>query len=141
MGDRFYKQQMDYYNIKSAYELGQLHRGEITKRDKAPVVRDKATGQPRRLLKADVIQMVNKLLPKEVPKGLEALTVNDLQDLVAALNNANGEYFESTTAVGRTKKPYIEEIRHRLDLPGDFKLDLTKLTIATLKLLINSIKG
>jgi hypothetical protein len=138
MSERFYRQQMEYFSIKSVYELGQLHRGEITKRGKQPTM-NSSDGTKRQVFKADVIVLVNKYFQEEVT-GLEKLTVAELNDLLSAL--AFHQEYECTDIiphkeiVSRTKQPYIDYIECTLALPQSYYLNITKLTIATLKQLL-----
>lgn len=128
MSERFYRQQMDYFKIKSVHELGLLHSGEITKREKVTV-------SSKRVTKADIETLINNYFDKNV-SGLTSLTLNNMNDLLAAVS-----YYKENTDLeeipelpsARTKKPYIEVLLEILALPKAYQLDLTKLTIASLK--------
>ena len=144
MSERYYKQQMDHFNIKSVAELGQFHRGEIVKRGKRSTTvtpQAKAESTPRRL-KADVLNDVNKFFQEPIPL-LKALTVPELENLEKAIKFHRESYgvteIPHNPIESRTKAPYIQEVLSILALPPEYTLDLTKLTVAGLKDLIQQL--
>jgi len=139
MSERFYRQQMEHFNITSVYELGLLHEGKLKKAGKRQTTK-LPDGTVKAVLKADVVIIINNYFYEEVT-GLDKLTMKSLNDLSAALcYSKETQGFKETDlsfeAFGRIKKPYIETIISWLALPETYTLDLTKLTVKTLKQLI-----
>lgn len=143
MSDRFYKQQADYFNIKSVHELGLMHEGLIVKKEKPTTI---VGDNSKRLLKADVIELINSLLPEPITSGLQVATMDTLIDLhmgIRALSNAS-EVPKVGEATGRLKKVYVSTVEELLSGNNEgltLELsNLTKLTVATLKALITNLR-
>lgn len=146
MSERFYRQQMDYFNIKSVAELGQFHRGEITKRGKrTPTTKAAVKAKPPKILKSDLIDMINEHFETSLlTSDYQGLTAVHLSDLLSAVRYMSENYQglvapALTVELGRLKKPYCKEVRDLLGIPECFTLDVSKMTVLALKKLIKQL--
>lgn len=143
MSERFYRQQMEHFNIKSVAELGQFHRGEITKRGKRSAAPTKGVviEKKRAILKADLMGMINAFFTEPLTTNdYKSLTGTQLSDLLVAVTFKSednpDELKNHTMPSGRLKKPYCEDVRNLLGIPNSYELDITKMTLVSLKKLI-----
>ncbi|AUG85135.1 DNA binding protein [Vibrio phage Ceto] len=143
MGDRFYRQQCDYFGIKATdlILMGRFPDSEESKKLKAKMYRKlgkKSTGtvasaKAKKTTKADVLVDIRELMGHEGMDCLLKLTLPDLQKVklaLIAMHENQVEYPDMPT--GRVKAPYAAAVKQLFNCDADFN----KLTLAGLKELL-----